>query len=54
MLAAASIEVESNYNAAQSKYNEANTVNASVQSSYEAFTNSYQAEKVRLTNIDNL
>lgn len=54
MNAAAQIEFQSGLPAAQKKYTETKAINTKVQSSYADFTNNYQAEKARLTNINNL
>lgn len=55
MRAGANIEWDTrNYYAAKSKYDQAQSVNNRVHSSYEAFVQSYQNEKIKLTNIDNL
>lgn len=54
MNAAAQIEFRYGLPAAQEKYTEAKSLNTKVQSSYADFTNNYQSEKARLTNINNL
>ena len=54
MNAAAQIEFNSNLSNAQKKYTEATAINTKVQNSYADFINTYQSEKTRLTNMDNL
>jgi len=54
MNVAAQIEFQTGLPAAQKKYTETKAINTKVQSSYADFTNNYQAEKARLTNINNL
>lgn len=54
MNASAQIEFKYDLPATQEKYTEAKSINTKEQSSYADFTNNYQAEKARLTNIDNL
>lgn len=54
MNAAALIEFQSGLPAAHKKHTETKAINTKVQSSYANFINNYQAQKARLTSINNL
>lgn len=54
MKAGATSESKGDYEAANRKYIEAQTLNDQIQSQYSAFTSKYQNGKTALTNIDNL